>query len=382
MKMNWISLVGCLAFAASQTGLMAQDDETSPAVSAEPTPAAAVAEAPVPAEAPATDTIPVRPSTASLRPIPELVESTALGFRRVTGTGGFANAERTMVRVAQGGRIVQTRRVGEGGVAQVSDVAPGAYSIFANGSEGFAAYGTYLGDTGHSTQSRVGLIPQRDSQIVRRLIQTNLNSNSQAAAPEKVARDFAYENSDFEILADGTVNGRVAHAAPENQDVRPIAQMFVAFVQGGQIVAETRTNANGEFVVSGLTAGIYSFLVSGQEGFACFSSAVVHPESHVQARGRQLQFVSFNKAVTVTAITPVSPLDFNLFNQIPNTPTNSNSPAPGAGGGFGGGGGAAGGGGGGGFGGGGLLGALAGAGIGGALAGIDNGNGPSTPAAP
>ncbi len=393
MKKNWISLAGCLALAASQTALFAQDDETAPkaaaqpAIAAEPTPAAPVPAAPNPAVPEPVATTPVPPVTRGLQPFPEFQESSAIGFRRVTSTGGFVKAERTTVRVARDGRIVQVRRVGEGGVAQISEISPGAYSVFANGNEGFAAFGTYLGDVGHSDVNRIGLIPQHDSPAIRRFIANHLQNNVAGHVPaaQEVARGSVYENSDFELQPDGSVKGQIVRAAPTNHSVFPIADMSVAFVRDGQVVSESRSDANGDFTLSGISSGIYSLAAAGPEGFVCFSTGVIQPAAHAQARVRRFEFVAVEKAaVTVTAVVPVSPLDYRLFNQLPSNPSNSNQgPMAGSGGMGSGGGGAGGGGAGGGFGGGGLLGALAGAGIGAALANQNGGgNTPATPAVP
>ncbi len=56
--------------------------------------------------------------SSSVSPFPEnlaVAGSRGLAFLKVVETGGFANAERTSVRIVQSGRIVQTQRVGEGG---------------------------------------------------------------------------------------------------------------------------------------------------------------------------------------------------------------------------------------------------------------------------
>ena len=416
MLKNWLTIVGCLALATGQASVYAQDDETVPAVAPEPTadaaatpadaatgsesptpaseaatpaaetPAAApVAEAPAAAPTPLPETLPTaKPSVArSLQPMADVNQSSAIGFRKVSSTGGFANPERTSVRIVQSGRIVQTHRVGIGGVVQVSEVSPGAYSIFASGNEGFAAFGTYLGDTAYGASNRVGLVPQRDAQIVRRLIEANLRTGTGTPTTKKVSRNSSTENSDFELQADGSVKGQIIRATPTNQDAYPITDMFVAFVRDNQVVAEARSDAQGEFSLTGLSPGIYSLAAAGPEGFVCFSSAVIQPEPRVQARVRRLEFVALLGSSSSATIVPVPASDFRLLQQYQTPGTNSTTSAPGVGGNGLGGGGGAGGGGAGGFGGAGLIGALAGAGIGAALAGNNgNGNGPVTPAAP
>jgi len=390
MRKNWISLIGCLAVAAGQTVLIAQDDDTAPAAAVEEAPVAEstpVPEAPAAKEVAPAPTFqqaaPERfPSQAPARattPAQETVQASAVGFRRVSPTGGFANAQRTTVRIVRAGRIVQTRRVGQGGVAQISEVAPGPYTVLASGGEGFAAFGVYLGDASHSVSSRVGLVPSGDARLVRSLIQAHLKSG-EAAASDAVAKSMTPSssdpNSDFEIQADGSVQGQIVRAAADAEDAQPIAGLFVAFVRDGQVASEARSDANGEFTASGLDAGIYSLAVAGPGGFAAFSTEVVQPEAHVQARVKRFQFVALAGGGGSTVI-PAAPADAALFNQAAGNNSDSNPAATAMGGGQGagglGGGGAGGGAGaGGGFGGGGLLAAAAAAAAGFGLGQLDD----------
>ena len=294
------------------------------------------------------------------------------------------------MRVVAGGRIVQTKRVGIGGVAQISDVAAGAYSVFANGNEGIAAYGIYLGDEAHAVSNRVGLVPLRDAATVMNLIRTHSQGGPGGAADAGAADDAGSlaENGDFEVDADGSVKGQAVLPAPAGQPRAPLANHYVAFVRGGQVVAETHTDANGNFALTGVSSGIYSVAFAGPSGFGAYSTGVRQPDAHVQARVTRLQFVALLAGGGGGTVVPASPRDFGLFIQTAGAPSGTNpaqsamGPGPG---GFGGGG-SGGGSGGGGGGGGGLLGALAGAGIGAgigaALANQDNNNNPATPAMP
>ena len=385
MKKHWISLAGCLALVAGQT--IVQGDDTAKVTGNEPTPAAA----PDPAAV-----VPVPPAAAPLQavprfhPTPEVSESSGLGFRKVTVAGGYADAERTTVRVVTDGRIVQVKRVGIGGVAQIGNVAPGAYTVLANGNEGIAAYGIYLGDGAHSVSNHVGLVPMRDAGVVMNLIQTHLEggqTGAPALAPAPAAAEaaaFGEDDGDFEMDADGSVTGRATMPAPAGQVRTPISNLYVAFVREGQVVAQTQTDANGYFSVTGMTSGIYSVAVAGPGGFAVYSAGVTQPEAHVQARVKRLQFVAFRAARSGSSIVPANSKDFKLFKPtiVPPRPVPPPPPAPPGGGGFGGGGS-----GGGGGGGGGALGLLAGAGIGAGIGAAlanrgNNNNTPVTPAKP
>lgn len=383
MRKNWVSLAGFLALAVSQTGYRTYGDD---AATAEPTPASSAEAAPTPLGV-TTNKLEAAPTG----PVSQIVESDALGFWTVGSDGQATNAAQTTVRVVRSGRIVQTRQVGQGGVAQISKLSPGPYSIMASGPEGFAAFGAYLGDPAGTAVSRVGLVPQRDAQLVRSLIRTHLAAGSVAEATpstKEITRLSAEENSAFEIQADGSIKGQIIRAAADGQRIEPIANLFVAFVRDGQVVGEATSDANGEFTVSGLTAGIHSLAIAGPGGFAALSTELIQAEPLAQGKVKQFQFVAFQSGGGST-IVPATPDDARLLNQSPGQGPNEMGPpgmagmaAPGYGGGGAGGGT---GGGGGGFGGGGLLGAALGA-AGGALAGAlindNNNNPPPTPAAP
>ena len=382
MRTNWVSLAGFLALAVGQTGYRAYGED---AAAVEPTPASTEA-APTPLGVTAN-----KLETAPTGAVSQIAESDALGFWAVGSDGQPVNAAQTTVRVVRSGRIVQTRRVGQGGIAQISQLSSGPYSIMASGPEGFAAYGIYLGDPAGTAVSRVGLVPQRDAQLVRSLIRSHLAAGSVAEstpATQEITRLSAEENANFEIQADGTVKGQMIKAAADGQRIEPIANLFVAFVRDGQVAGEATSDANGEFTVTGLSAGIHSLAIAGPSGFAALSTEVIQAEPLAQGKVKQFQFVAFQSGGGST-IVPATPDDARLLNQNAAQGPDENAPlgppglaAPG-GGSMGGG---AGGGAGGGIGGGGgLLGAALGA-AGGALAGAliadDNNNPPPTPAAP
>lgn len=367
VKNSWLNIAAGLALLSGQS-LFAQN-EAPAAPAADPTPA-------------------VQPQ--GLKPIPDVMESSALGFRRVNEARSFENAERTTVRLVRNGRIVQARRVGVGGVAQISEVTPGAYSVFATGSEGFAAFGVYLGDGAFSASSSVGLVPRQDMGPVLEAIQNFTRNSSPTPADAanaggaNVAKDLdrVTEHGDFELHADGSVKGQVVKAGPRSEPKQALPGMQVSFIRDGVVVANGTTDQDGQFSIPGIEPGIYSFVVAGSEGFAALAVGAVRPVEQAQARTRRFEFVAAAVQTPVVTVGTVPPGDFALLNSLANAnanPANQNAApmavngAPGGGGAGGAGGGAAGGGG---FGG--LLGAAAAVGAGFAIAeAIDDD--PSTP---
>lgn len=296
--------------------------------------------------------------------------SSALAFSKVVGTGGLADAERTTVRIVQGGRIVQTQRVGVGGVAQIADVVPGVYSVIASGPEGIAAYGISWGPVPRNAPHRVGLIPFGDLTLVRSLVRTHLQQGFARSAEPTPIDETEYvldDHVNFEADQDGQVQGIALLPTATGQAGIPLANLFVAFIRGGQVVAQTQTDARGNFTVTGVAPGLYSLAVAGAGGFAAYSVMVIQPEQQSRARVQRLQFVAHLADGAGGTVLAAAAGDVGHFLQAPGTPGGvaaAESPASGGGGGgFGGGSGSAGGSGGG-LGGGGLLGALAGAGIG------------------
>ena len=381
MRKNWVSLAGFLALTVGQTGYRAYGDD---AAAAEPTPASSAEAAPTPLGVTAN-----KPEAAPAGPVSQITESDALGFWSVGSDGQAVNAAQTTVRVVRSGRIVQTRQVGQGGIAQISQLSAGPYSVMASGPEGFAAFGAYLGDPSGSAVSRVGLVPQRDAQLVRSLIRSHLAAGAAgetAPATKEITRLSAEENAAFEVQADGSVKGQIIRATADGQRIEPIANLFVAFVRDGQVVGEGTSDVNGEFAINGLGAGIHSLAIAGPGGFAALSTEVIQAEPLAQGKVKQFQFVAFASGSGST-IVPATPDDARLLNQNAQQGPENGPPEMMAAPGFGGGGmgGGAGGGAGGGFGGGGLLGAALGA-AGGALAGAlindNNDNPPATTAAP
>ena len=73
----------------------------------------------------------------------------------------------------------------------------------------------------------------------------------------------------------GEVEGRIASFAGDNASVEGLADLKIFFVRDGKIAKETQTSADGTFTVEGLSEGIYSFVATGETGFAAYGVQVV-----------------------------------------------------------------------------------------------------------
>jgi hypothetical protein len=75
------------------------------------------------------------------------------------------------------------------------------------------------------------------------------------------------------LNSSGAVEGRVA--AMNANGTQGIADLTVYFLSNGKVADQTKTSADGSFRVSGLKEGNYSFVATGENGFAAYGVQVV-----------------------------------------------------------------------------------------------------------
>ena len=73
----------------------------------------------------------------------------------------------------------------------------------------------------------------------------------------------------------GQVEGRVATFQSDGHVAEGLSKLKVSFVQDGEIVQEAFTDEDGAFAIDGLAEGAYSFVATGQTGFAAYGVRVV-----------------------------------------------------------------------------------------------------------
>lgn len=73
----------------------------------------------------------------------------------------------------------------------------------------------------------------------------------------------------------GAVEGRIASIDRQSSVANGLAELKIYFVRDGKIAQETVTAADGTFVVQGLSEGAYSFVATGDNGFAAYGVRVV-----------------------------------------------------------------------------------------------------------
>lgn len=89
----------------------------------------------------------------------------------------------------------------------------------------------------------------------------------------------------------GAVQGRIT-AIQSDRNVAGLADLNVFFVQDGEIINQTKTNNDGEFLIEGMTQGSYSFVATGENGFAAYGVQVVENSGSDQPNSIEASAVS------------------------------------------------------------------------------------------
>ena len=72
----------------------------------------------------------------------------------------------------------------------------------------------------------------------------------------------------------GGVDGRVVSFASDQSD-RGLSDLVVRFVKDGKTIRQGKTNSDGVFSINDVPEGVYSFIASGENGYAAYSVRVL-----------------------------------------------------------------------------------------------------------
>ncbi|AMV16743.1 hypothetical protein [Planctomyces sp. SH-PL14] len=408
----------------------AQDefDAPRPVPSTVPGPTPALAPAPVPAPTPT-------PAAAGEELIPLAAEERPQGLRlssqgALSGrfmvadgiTGKKVPARKLSIRVLKDGQVVSRTRPGAGGVFQVKKLGIGAYSIVAEGPDGYfsskfrvlpAAAGT-VSEADQALQIDAAVVHPINAAVAKSIIRNRflpVDRNLTRA----MAETFRGDPRDGETVPlvtplltlsrTGELKVRLSGLTPGKTEQIRSVRSDGYLLQGGKVVGQVTSDATGVMQFEGIRPGAYSFVVLNVVDKAVAPGAWSNqPRAGFVAMG--VQVVGGPTAAAMSMKLPEGQqfvqADGSDVNEIEGVDSTEGEgamddsavppdelPPPGPGGGMvaGGGGGPVGGGGGGGGGGLGLglAGLAAGAGIAAALAANDDNNGgsaaPASPAA-
>ncbi len=281
------------------------------------------------------------------------------------------------VTLVRHGNAIGYGKIGPGGVAQVGGVREGLQGVWANGEDGFAAFGTYASrEVGPSLPVElpyidVGMIPLQDVPLVRNLI-AQAGSGSTVgfgtAVPQERFPAVGFQKQpQLTISADGHIQGEML--VPGKEQVFSVPDMTITLIRNGREIARGQTDALGYFHLPAdhVSPGFVSLVAHGPHGFAAMAVLVELPNEVAAVAADGAQYVVFDdKPKSRCVITPITGGNPRGMMNALGAGANGGGGFGGfGGGGFGGGGGGVGGGGGGGLGA--ILAGLGGAALGAAL---------------
>ena len=168
------------------------------------------------------------------------------------------------------GQIVQQAQTGSEGEFAINGLAEGAYSFFAAGKNGLAAYGVYV--TSKPRQATLNLleaVPASSSNnAVQQLVQRNAPpqvAQSIQKAMQSVTRGNEVYSSKQIRLINGRLYGQISTLFSQQQS---ISGLQVQLIQNAETIAQVETETNGTFNIPDVEPGVYDYVIGGSNGFA------------------------------------------------------------------------------------------------------------------
>ncbi len=422
------------------TASAAAQQEATEEFNVAPAPAAPVQDIP-----PAAEVVPVPDVAAALEKLDAALDKNQIlrGYQShviLDENGGFTGrisslrnadgellpAANLQVRLAQHGAVIGSTTTDASGRFSFTGLPDGVVAIWAEGENTLMLYSVVLFGQNTAVAENAGLHAAQleldldsavasgsDIPAVKELLSPFLNIEAKRFVDAVTAEDEEFgfgsgeaattmNNHRVSLLNDGTLRGEINLLDERTGRVREVLDLTVHFVKNGVRVASSEVSNDGGFLASGLTPGVHSIVVVGQDGVMVSSVDLVGSNYEGnQAQGAGVG--EFTPVSTVAATlklgggyggSPVGTANAGAFvgssgSGGSDQTAMGTAPLAGSpyanGGGYGGPGGGSGGGyggGGGGIGGGGGLGALLAGGIGGALGYLAGQNNNNTPASP
>jgi hypothetical protein len=278
----------------------------------------------------------------------------------------------------------------------MAGVQPGIYTLVYEGPNAFAAFALHIFTaraesplSSELTVAASSLVPVEAIRTIARYQPPQTNWNPMIESDMSIPTASGRTNADWVAgvnkvaRTESGFKGRMIRAGSSNSGMTPAGMMNVLVFKGGSLVAQTVTDANGDYQFKDLAGGMYNLIGSGVDGFCAVGLELVDPSVALTNKdGNGHTFVSTTVLQAPALVIQVAPADPSLLQDFPPSddatmdqgfpidpfagdPFGFSSGAGGFGGGGGGGVSGGGGGGGGGLGMGGLLaaGALAAAGL-------------------
>ena len=119
-----------------------------------------------------------------------------------------------------------------------------------------------------------------------------ISSTSPISAPEAItsSRISADRVHNIALNRSGGIEGRITTL--KNADGKGLADLKVYFVRNGEIAQETVTDSTGTFRIDNVAEGAYSFVATGEGGFAAYGVNVVAHNGNSQVNAMEAAAVS------------------------------------------------------------------------------------------
>ncbi len=168
------------------------------------------------------------------------------------------------------GQIIQQTQTGAHGAFTINGLTEGAYSFYAAGKNGLAAYGVYVTSQPQAASTNLleAVAASSSNQALQQLIQRN--APEQVAASLKNAIQSVTQGTEIQAskqirLINGRLYGQISSLLPQLQS---IAGLQVQLIQNSETIAQVQTDGNGTFSVPDVEPGVYDYLIGGSNGFA------------------------------------------------------------------------------------------------------------------
>ena len=192
------------------------------------------------------------------------VASIDAGSATATGLSGLD------VFFVRNGEVIRQAQTGAQGEFSISGLAEGAYSFFAAGKNGLAAYGVYV--TSQPQSATLNLLEaataSSSNNAVQRLIERNAPpqvAKSLQSAIQSVTQGSEIQSSKQVRLINGRLYGQISTLFSQAQSISGVQ---VQLIQNAETIAQVQTDANGTFSVPDVEPGVYDYVIGGSNGFA------------------------------------------------------------------------------------------------------------------
>ncbi len=270
--------------------------------------------------------------------------------------GRLLPIERVRVRFIRSGEVMATTLPLADGSFSVSGLKPGVYAVVAAGEQGFLACSVNLRppvedlaglpetlrhavmqQATDSLDIEAAAVPPASFKPLKHLMRTYLPQGDAELYPDGVAipdgmsqeppLDAAPATSlkyhQVQLTPDGRLLGRIRRLEPESGRALRIRQLNVYLLKQDRIVAQEPVQPEGLFAFRDVTAGVYSVVAAGRDGFVAFSVEVLggvqNRDGAVNPGTQTTRFKPMQDASLTIDVALVSPEDLNQQNVGPHT---------------------------------------------------------------